>query len=185
MKLHCLRWHSLSQTLRLVCLTSLAMVVMLLAGGWMMPAPAQAAIREVHEAPNQVLYQSRQALRDRQGNTWQAIMFKRVKPDESFMALRLVGFPGVASVDRSRPLVLINTLNEQWTLEDASSKIFTDENSPEPNVGQYNIGDIIADLDPVAPLRLEMPTESGEPIQLTITPPLLQEWKRVSERELS
>jgi hypothetical protein len=46
-------------------------------------APAQAAMRQLEEAPGQMVYQSRQTLKDQQGNSWQAIAFKRIRPDET------------------------------------------------------------------------------------------------------
>ena len=67
--------------------------------------PADAAIRQLEEAPGQFVYQSRATLPDQHGNTWQAIAFQRIRPDGSTVfALRLVGFPGIAEIDRERPL---------------------------------------------------------------------------------
>ena len=78
-------------------------------GFWKVPS-ATAAIRQLEEAPGQIVYQSRQALKDQQGNTWQAIAFKRVLPSgKSSFELRLVGFPGVVTIDRSQPLNLTNS----------------------------------------------------------------------------
>jgi hypothetical protein len=38
--------------------------------------------------------------KDQHGNTWQAIAFKRIRPDgQTSFDLRLVGFPGVADID--------------------------------------------------------------------------------------
>jgi Protein of unknown function (DUF3122) len=67
----------------------------------------------------------------------QAIAFKRILPDgKTSFYLRLVGFPGVAEIDRAQPLSLINSLGKQLTAADASSNIFTESAAPEPNVGQ-------------------------------------------------
>ncbi|EKQ69551.1 Protein of unknown function (DUF3122) [Leptolyngbyaceae cyanobacterium JSC-12] len=77
----------------------------------------QATIRQLEEAPGQIVYQSRQTLKDQQGNSWQAIAFKRVRPDGTAnIYLRLIGFPDVAEVDRTRPLKLINSLGKTWTI---------------------------------------------------------------------
>lgn len=66
---------------------------------------AHAAIRTIDEGPGQVLYQTRTTLRDEANQRWQAIAFKRHKADGSeILGLRLVGFPGVADIDRSQPL---------------------------------------------------------------------------------
>lgn len=65
--------------------------------------PAIAAIRQLEEAPGQVVYQSRRNLKDQNGMSWQAIAFKRICPDGSrHFYLRLVGFPGTRSIVPNR-----------------------------------------------------------------------------------
>jgi hypothetical protein len=70
-------------------------------------APAQAALRQLEEAPGQTVYQSevyqsRQTLKDQQGGSWQAIAFQRTHSDRTAtMYLRLAGFPGTANLDHS------------------------------------------------------------------------------------
>ncbi|MEG4294054.1 DUF3122 domain-containing protein [Microcoleus sp. C2C3] len=67
-------------------------------------SPTIAAIRELEEAPGQMVYQSRQTLIDQNGHNWQAIAFKRISPDnQTSFDLRLVGFPGVVKIDRTQP----------------------------------------------------------------------------------
>jgi hypothetical protein len=69
-----------------------------------------------------------------------AIAFNRIRPDDSTsFYLRLVGFPGSAEIDRSRPLNLTTSLRQSLTAADASSDIFTDASTPEANVGQYDL----------------------------------------------
>ena len=95
-----------------------------------------AAIRQLEEAPGQMVYQSRQTLKDQHGNNWQAIAFKRIRADgETNFYLRLVDFPGVAKIDRSQPLTLTNSLGRTLTATEASSDIFTESATPEPNIG--------------------------------------------------
>ena len=95
-----------------------------------------AAIRQLEEAPGQMVYQSRQTLKDQHGNNWQAIAFKRIRADgETNFYLRLVGFPGVAKIDRSQPLTLTNSLGRTLIATEASSDIFTESATPEPNIG--------------------------------------------------
>ncbi|MCY7390768.1 MAG: DUF3122 domain-containing protein, partial [Leptolyngbyaceae cyanobacterium CAN_BIN12] len=101
---------------------------------------AVAAIRQLEEAPGQTVYQSRQTLKDQHGNSWQAIAFKRVSPnDKTSFELRLVGFPDVVEIDRSKPLLLTNSMGEVLTADDNSSLIFTDLSAPEANVGEYDL----------------------------------------------
>ena len=139
---------------------------------------ATAAIRQLEEAPGQVVYQSRQTLKDQHGNSWQTIAFKRIRPGEDpVIFLRLVAFPGVASIDRSQPLALTDSLGKVLTANDASAKIFVDEASPEPNVGQYDLAPIISELQPILPLKLSLPTTQSEPVEILVPSALVEEWK--------
>ena len=143
--------------------------------------PAYAAIRQLEEAPGQMVYQSRQTLQDQHGKSWQAIAFKRVKPDSQVpLYLRLVAFPGMADIDRSRPLMLTNSLGQSWAALDASQPIFTDADRPEPNVGQYDLQPIILDLDPAVPLRLELPVLHQDDLLIPVPSTLLSEWRSLA-----
>ncbi len=144
--------------------------------------PAQAAIRQLEEAPGQRVYQSRQTVQDQQGNSWQVIAFKRVRPDSTTnLYLRLISFPGVADIDHTRPLQLINSLGKTWTANDASQQIFTDAANPEPNVAQYELQPILMELDPAVPLRLEIPGLHQLNITLNVAPGLVAEWRSLAE----
>jgi hypothetical protein len=119
-------------------LATLVLTVFLGLGIFMAPY-AVAAISQLEEAPGQMVYQSRQSLKDQHGNSWQAIAFKRISPnDKTSFELRLVGFPGVVEIDRSQPLLLTNSMGEELTAADNSSLIFTDLSDPEPNVGEHD-----------------------------------------------
>lgn len=75
------------------------LLVMLLGLGMVNIPSANATVRQLEEAPGQVVYQSRQTLKDQHGNSWQSIAFKRIRPNaESSFELRLVGFPGVVEI---------------------------------------------------------------------------------------
>ena len=139
---------------------------------------AVAAIRQLEEAPGQMVYQSRQTLKDQHGSSWQAIAFKRVSPDgKTSLELRLVGFPGVVEIDRSKPLLLTNSIGEVLTANDNSSIIFSDLSVPESNVGEYDLQPLLAQLQPEVSLSLTLPTIGGESIQLSVPPSFVQEWQ--------
>ncbi|MEM6432510.1 MAG: DUF3122 domain-containing protein [Cyanobacteria bacterium P01_D01_bin.115] len=140
--------------------------------------PAQAAIRQLEEAPGQVVYQSRQTVSDQHGDHWQVIAFNRIRPNGSTsFYLRLVGFPGTAEIDRSRPLTLTTSLGQSLTAADASSDIFTDASVPESNVGQYDLQPIVSQLPAAIPLQIRLPTLNVDDVVLPIAPSLIQEWK--------
>jgi hypothetical protein len=142
---------------------------------------AAAAIRQQEETPGQLVYQSRQTLKDPHGNSWIAIAFKRIRPDgRTSFSLRLVGFPGMVEIDRARPLVLTNSLGKKLTAADVSSNIFTDSAVPEPHIGQYDLQPLLAQLQAEIPLKLTLPTIGGEAINLSVPPSFVQEWKTLA-----
>ena len=171
-------WPSVRQLMLGLLTFSILLVVMLTGIENLTVLPASAAIRQLEEAPGQFVYQSRQTLHDQHDNGWQAIAFKRIRPDGStFLYLRLVGFPSTAAIDRLQPLVLTDSLGNTLTANDASQKIFTDADAPEPNVGQYDLAPIVSELRAAIPLKLSLPTNQGEPVELLVSPALVKEWQ--------
>jgi len=158
-------------------LAPLALAVFL--GLGMLTTPdAVAVIRQLEEAPGQVVYQSRQTLKDQHGNNWQAIAFKRVSPSEKIsFELRLVGFPGLVGIDRSKPLLLTNPMGKEFSAADNSSLIFTDLSVPESNVGEYDLQPLLPQLRPEIPLSLTLPVIDGEAIKLSVPSSFVQEWQ--------
>jgi hypothetical protein len=140
---------------------------------------ASAAIRQLEEAPNQMVYQSRQSLKDQHGNTWQTIAFKRVRPDgNSSFELRLVGFPNLVAIDHAQPLTLTNSLGKTLTAADISSNIFKE--GSQPNVGQYDLQSLLSELQAEIPLKISFPIFKGDAIRLSVPPSLVAEWQTVA-----
>ena len=158
-----------------------AIVLGILLGlGILHPANAAAAIRQLEESPGQIVYQSRQTLQDQHGNSWQVIVFKRIRSNgQTSFNLRLVGFPGVVAIDHSQPLTFTNPLGQNFTATDDSSHLFTTATSPETNIGQYDLQPLLSQLQAEIPLKLSLPTLQGESIHLLISPRLVQEWQTV------
>ncbi len=145
---------------------------------------ATAAIRQLEEAPGQIVYQSRQTLKDQHGNSWQTIAFKRIRPNgKTSFELRLVGFPGGVEIDRAHPLMLTNSLGNTLVATDTTQDIFTAHNQPEPNVGQYDLQPLLPQLQTEIPLTLTLPTLQGEAIRLLVSPALVQEWQTVASSQ--
>jgi len=140
---------------------------------------ASAAIRQLEEAPNQMVYQSRQSLKDQHGNTWQTIAFKRSRPDgNSSFELRLVGFPNLVAIDHAQPLTLTNSLGKTLTAADTSSHIFKE--GAQGNVGQFDLQPLLAELQAEIPLKISLPMIEGEAISLSVPPALVAEWQTVA-----
>jgi hypothetical protein len=157
-----------------------AVTIFVLIGLGVLDAPnASAAIRQLEEAPNQMVYQSRQSLKDQHGNTWQTIAFKRSRPDgNSSFELRLVGFPNLVAIDHAQPLTLTNSLGKTLTATDTSSNIFKD--GAQGNVGQYDLQPLLSELQAEIPLKISLPMLKGEAISLSVPPALVAEWQTVA-----
>jgi hypothetical protein len=147
-------------------------------------APAQAALRQLEEAPGQIVYQSRQTLKDQQGKSWQAIAFKRIRPnDTEVIYLRLVGFPGTAELDHSQPLTLTDSMGQTLTAADISQEMFADKTQLNPDVGQYDLQPILMQLASAIPLRLILPTLDQSEIILNLSPEMVGEWRSLAEQK--
>ena len=141
------------------------------------PLPAFATAGQIEEYPGQMLYQSRQKLRDQNGKSWLAIAFKRIHPDGSaIVSLRLVGFPGGVEFDRTQPLTLTTSLGQTLTAKDISSEISHDTPAPS-NVGEYDIQLALPQLQAEIPLQLTLPTIDGESVRLSVPSAAIQEWQ--------
>jgi hypothetical protein len=147
-------------------------------------APAYAAIRQLEEAPGQIVCQARQTLKDQQGNSWQAIAFKRIRPDKTAtIYLRLVGFPGTANLDHSQPLTLTDSMGKALTAADISQEMFTDKTQVEPDVGQYDLQPILMQLKLGIPLQLSLPTFDQPEITLNVSPEVVKEWRSLTDHQ--
>ncbi|MEB3338775.1 MAG: DUF3122 domain-containing protein [Leptolyngbyaceae bacterium] len=162
-------------------LLGVLVLAVLLGLGILNPPSAAAAIRQLEEAPGQIVYQSRQTLKDQQGHSWQAVAFKRIRPQgQTSFELRLIGFPGAVAIDHSQPLTLTNSLGTTLTATDVSSTIFTEAAQPESHVGQYDLQPLRSQLPAEIPLKLSLPTLGGEAVSLSVPPSLVQEWQTVA-----
>ena len=141
---------------------------------------AASNIRGLKEGTGQMVYQSRQTLKDQYGNNWQAIAFKRIRKDgKTSFFLRLVGFAKVAEIDRSQPLTLTDSLGKILTATDSSNDIFTDSFEPQPNVGQYNLQPILSQLQAEIPLELSLPIVGDEALSLSVPSAFVKEWQTI------
>ncbi len=136
--------------------------------------PAQALMRETTEKPGQVVYQSRQTLKDQNGKTWQIVLFKRIKNDaEPEINLRLVGFPDMVIFQHPAPLIIHPDANSTFELEDAFAK-----ESPGANVGQYFISETFQTSPPNGIWELELPlVDQVDNIKVPYF--VLQEWQEL------
>jgi Protein of unknown function (DUF3122) len=146
------------------------------------PLPAVAAVTQIEEAPGQMLYQSRQNLRDRTVKSWQVVAFKRVRPDGSAMvSLRLVGFPGAVELDHNQPLTLTTSMGQTLTAKDVTDEISQGTNAL-ANVGEYDIQPVLPQLHSEISLELTLPMLTGSTVELQIPSIAIQEWQTIADR---
>ncbi|MGF1482710.1 MAG: DUF3122 domain-containing protein [Cyanophyceae cyanobacterium] len=148
----------------------LCLVVTLLSGTG---SPALAVLRQHHSATG-LRYHVHHSLPDREGRAWQVLVF----PDNSDprrYSLRLVGFPGLANFVHPAPLEIMTSTGILL----ASDRLV--HSAPAPNVGQYDISNILTQLSSPESLQLLVPLQQKQ-LVLEIPPPILIEWQWLLEQ---
>lgn len=137
-----------------------------------------AAIHRYPEGTNQVMYRSKQSLRDRSGLSWQVVLFKRLKFGQlDTLHLRLVGFPGLVEVAHHKPLDLVGGTGQTWSAKDV-----TDLSLPN-NVAEYDVFEVMTQLEKNTPLQLFLPLKGDQISELLIPPFVVREWQTVLSRD--
>lgn len=137
-----------------------------------------ASIHTYQEQPGQTTFRSKQSLRDRSDRSWQVILFKRYQAkDVQGLYLRLVGFPGMVSVDRKRPITIATGASTQWQ---AQSEL--DPQTPElpEYAAQYNVAQAISELAGDIPLQVDIALGDGSTAQLVVPPFAVREWRELN-----
>ncbi|MEM9245261.1 MAG: DUF3122 domain-containing protein [Cyanobacteria bacterium P01_F01_bin.153] len=134
-----------------------------------------------------VMVRSLQALRDNRDRGWQVVLFAvadnaaghgDAKNNETTARLRISGFPGTV-VQRSVPLQ-IQQGSQEWELPDA----FRLETVPETNtdnVGEYDAGNFLSDLQRRRPITLTVSLAAGD-VAIVLPPFAVKEWLQVKEQ---
>jgi hypothetical protein len=137
--------------------------------------PAGAIISQQEEAPGQILSQSRHSLRDSRGESWQVILFKQVKDGKvTNLNLRLVGFPNTVAFFHPRALLITTRQGAVFQAPDQFA-----EKSPAPNVGQYDLKEILPQLPANQSLKLTLPLNKEQTLSLDIPFPVVLEWQEI------
>lgn len=141
---------------------------------------ASARILRTADLSDAIVVQSRRTLYDRHHQSWQLVAFKRVKPDVAAdsLRLRLVGFPGHIQIAHPQPIAFVGLQEQTWAAADRSEQILVTDLPP--NVGQYDLQAVLAQLPTDQRLRLEVRTVDRDIITLQIPPPIIQEWQTIA-----
>ena len=160
-----------------ICLSSLTLLslsLLFFLGSLTICPPATALLRQHHEAPNVLRYHAQDSLKDRDGNTWQVLLFPENSDSTVAYYLRLVGFPGINSFVHPQPLEVLTSQGQIFTAIDVYS-----QSSPAPNVGQYDLTAIVDRLT-ASSLKLSVPLELGS-LSLKIPGEVLEEWQLLTQ----
>ena len=156
---------------RILIIISLSLLLLCSSFAWV--PPSYANIRQQEEKPGQILYQSRQSIRDNQGQTWQVILFKRVKDGEvKQVDLRLSGYPEQAT--------FLHPANLEITRGDHPTLLALDQfatEAPDPNIGQFDLSEILSELPTDQSVELNLPLDN--PVTIEIPMAVLLEWQLI------
>ena len=138
--------------------------------------PATALLRQHHETPSVLRYHAQDSLKDRDGNTWQVLLFPDSSQGFTTFYLRLVGFPGVNSFNHPQPLEIITSQGEVFNITDAYAR-----SAPAPNVGQYDLTAVVDRLSATGSLKLSVPLLDNKVLALKIPYEVLREWQLLTQ----
>ena len=139
--------------------------------------PAMALLRQHHETENVLRYHAQDSLKDRDGNTWQVLLFPdNLQSSTTNYYLRLVGFPDINSFIHPQSLEIITSQGTILTATDNYG-----QSAPAPNVGQYDLTPIIAQIPNQGSLKLSVPLLQNRELSLKIPSKVLAEWQLLTQ----
>jgi hypothetical protein len=137
--------------------------------------PATALLRQHHETSIVLRYHARDSLKDSDGNTWQVVLFPDKSESNTNYFLRLVGFPEVNTFTHPQSLEILTDRGRIYTAKDAYP-----QQAPAPNVGQYNLTQIVNRLPSQGSLKLSVPLLERN-LSLKIPHEVLTEWQLLTQ----
>ncbi|OUL23923.1 hypothetical protein BV378_20000 [Nostoc sp. RF31YmG] len=151
---------------------ALVIALVLTFGGWSVES-AQALLRQHHDSPGVLRYHSQVSIKDEFGYAWQVLLFKQnYNNPVKDLRLRVVGFPGVAEIAHPQPLEIETAAGKLLSASDAYALT-----APAPNVGEYNLTNVLAKLPTTDALKLHVPVKSEKPLVLNIPNNVVTEWQ--------
>lgn len=122
-----------------------------------------------------MMLRSLQTLRDSHDRSWQLVLFKRSRNGlAQSIHLRLVGFPEAVELDHDRSLQIFTLTDKTWKAEAVTMGV-----PISPNVGEYDLQEVMHRLDADIPLRLKVPMQPQDE-ELVVPPFVVKEWRQVA-----
>lgn len=135
--------------------------------------PAAAILRQHHENSGELHYHAHSSISDKQGMTWQVVLFPEYQADiVTKYHLRLVGFPGIAEFIHPQPLEIITAQGEVFNAADINTF-----STPAPNVGEFDLTEILPMLPDQGALKLSAILKDNQDLSLKLPKSILIEWK--------
>ena len=132
-----------------------------------------AMLRQHHDAPGVLRYHSQVSIKDKQEYSWQVLLFKKMNPGgKQDLILRLVGFPGVFEFAHPHSLEIITASGKLLSANDVYAS-----SSPAPNVGEYNLTNVLPKLTTIESLQLNLPLLGKQKKILEIPKTVVIEWQ--------
>ena len=148
-------------------------ILMILTFGAWGTESAQALLRQHHDSPGVLRYHSQVSIKDEKGYAWQVVLFKQnYSSPVKELRLRVVGFPGIAEIAHPQPLEIEAVSGKLLSASDAYALA-----APAPNVGEYELTDILPQLPTIEALKLYVPIQSEKPLVLNIPNNVVTEWQ--------
>ncbi|MGF1672985.1 MAG: DUF3122 domain-containing protein [Rivularia sp. (in: cyanobacteria)] len=130
-------------------------------------------LRQHHDAPGVLRYHSQVSIKDKQEYSWQVLLFKKMNPGgKQDLILRLVGFPGVFEFAHPHSLEIITASGKLLSANDVYAS-----SSPAPNVGEYNLTNVLPKLTTIESLQLNLPLLGKQKKILEIPKTVVIEWQ--------
>ena len=135
--------------------------------------PAAAVLRQHHETLGELRYHVQNSLQDKQGMTWQVVLFPEYQSNlVTKYHLRLVGFPGIAEFIHPQPLEIIMANGQVLNAADLLAV-----SSPAPNVGEFDLTHILPILPEKGSLTLSAILRGNHDLSLKIPESTIIEWQ--------
>ncbi|MEH1870752.1 DUF3122 domain-containing protein [Nostoc sp.] len=134
---------------------------------------AQALLRQHHDSPGVLRYHSQVSIKDEKGYAWQVLLFKQnYNSPLKDLRLGLVAFLGVVEIAHPQALLIETAAGRLLNASDAYALT-----ALVPNVGEYNLTDILPKLPTTDALKLYVPLSSGQQLLLNIPNTVVTEWQ--------